>query len=115
MRRYELLVLSIVSWIMIQGSVKSTVDIYYIYNGGTDHSNPANYTTTTEIQVPVFGNVHLRWIMIRDDDGTVTPQEFCDMYDAVDRSIPQNTNLDDDVEGFVFASPPYVYRLEKGK
>jgi len=64
--------------------------------------------------MPVFGNAHLKWIMIRDDDGTITVQEFCDMYDAVDRSVPQNTNLDDDTEGFILASPPYGYRLEKG-
>jgi hypothetical protein len=94
--------------------VNSTVDIYYIYNGGADHSDPTNYSTTISHQPHIFGTAHLRWIMIRDDDGTVTCQEFCDMYDALDRSIPQNTNLDDDTEGFVVASPPYVYQLEKG-
>jgi len=85
-----------------------------LYNSGSDHTQRSNYTETTATQNPFVGTTNLKWIKITDDDGIVSTQEFSDMYDALDRTVPQNTTLNDDNEGTVSGVSPYIYKLEKG-
>jgi hypothetical protein len=112
----NLLVLSAVVLAIVFSSftVKTTTDVFFVYNSGSDHSVRSNYTETTATQSTVFGTANLKWIRITDDDGIVSNPEFSDMYNALDRTVPQNTTLNDDPEGTVSGISPYVYKLEKG-
>jgi hypothetical protein len=112
----NLLVLSAVVLAIVFSSftVKTTTDVFFVYNSGSNHSVRSNYTETTATQNPVIGSTNLKWIRITDDDGIVSGPEFSTMYDALDRTVPQNTTLNDDTEGTVTGVSPYVYKLEKG-
>lgn len=104
----------IVAIVFSSFSGKRTTEVYFVlkHNSLTNHSLRGNYNETLVAQFSFIGGAKLKWIMINDDNGTVSGPEFTTMYNALDFSVPQNTTLNDDPEGMVMAGG-IVYQLEK--
>lgn len=115
MKRNLLAVSAVVIAIVFSSfSGKRLTDVYFVLKATAtaDHTLRTNYDETTTSQSTFLGGANLKWIMIRDDNGTVSSGEFSTMYDELDRTIPQNTTLTDDTEGTVVAGG-ITYKLEK--